>query len=203
MMEKKYKRKFFKNRKKTHFLKKKTPAFTSEKAKHSYFDKLFFRIFLSSFVLLAVILFSKYTKLDLKESVLNHANIVKITDKLVGKFKDSTVVPAANLTLYETIEYIDGVNIITNENYNGVNNFESGIIVKIKKTNGLYNVTIKGKDDILYTYIGLESIDHYLYKYLETNEIIGAAPYKNGKYQFKIKISKGNKHFSLYEIESE
>ena len=141
--------------------------------------------------------------MDVKTSLLDHINIIKYTDKIVGRNNSSEAQTVANLELYETIDYKDAQNNITSSDYNGVNVFESGIIVKIKKYDGLYEVTIKGKNDYLYIYKGLESIDHFMYKYVNTNEILGVSHYVDNKYHFTLEITKDNKFYSLYELEDD
>ena len=76
--------------------------------------------------------------------------------------------------------------------YQGVENFKAGVVVKIMRREGMYEVTVKGIDGYEYVYDNLETIDVNMYKFVKSGEIIGLPGSKNGKNFFRFYVySKG------------
>ena len=109
-------------------------------------------------------------------------------------------IPVDLITNYESIEYSNGINYITNKSFNGVSSACSGIVVRITKQNNLYNVTIKSEDDLEYTYGGLSSIDVSLYSYVVTNNTIGTAFFNDQNYSFTLEIKNDSTVYSLSNL---
>lgn len=183
-------RRYYKNKKKSKIV--------NEKLKKTYFDSLFIRFFLSSILLLIMVLLNTLFGTDIKSIINKNLNITKIGENIFSIFiekpTDSFV---SSTSQYEEILFDENSNIIKSISYNGVNNFQSGTVIKIEMQNNKYIVTIQTSNDYLYVYKNLESIDCQLYEYLETNESIGTSSYQNNQFLFVVDIIKDNKYYSL------
>lgn len=186
-------RKYYKNKKKSKIV--------NEKLKKTYFDSLFIRFFLSSILLLIMVLLNTLFSTDIKSIINKNLNITKVGENIFSIFiekpTDSFV---SSTSQYEEILFDENSNIIKSISYNGVNNFQSGTVIKIEMKNNKYIVTIQTSNDYLYVYKNLESIDCQLYEYLETNESIGTSSYQNNEFLFVVDIIKDNKYYSLYDL---
>lgn len=179
-----------------------------EKSKKTYFDKLFFRIFLSAITLFAIVGFDKYLIKEnyIKEEICSQMNILKFASFFNGIFGEGLFipspsdVPAVSASLYENVEYIDGVNHITSDSFDGVANMMPGVVVKIIKQHGLYEITVKGIDGREYCYGNLESIDYRLYSYVADEAFVGKAKFSEGKYNFILTIKEKGKFFNFYDL---
>lgn len=170
------------------------------KKKRSYFDKLYIRIFLSSLLLLILLGSKNLFNLNIFNTVNQNMNILPIVN-LFTKIYDIPEDIVVNITdNYEEIEYINGINYITNKSFNGVTIIKTGIVVKIEKLNDLYYVTIKSDDGIEYTYGNLTNLDVSIYSYVTANSTIGSALYIDDEYRFSLKIKDGNEECSLLEL---
>lgn len=183
-------RRYYKNKKKSKIV--------NEKLKKTYFDSLFIRFFLSSILLLIMVLLNTLFGTDIKSIINKNLNITKIGENIFSIFiekpTDSFV---SSTSQYEEILFDENSNIIKSISYNGVNNFQSGTVIKIEMKNNKYIVTIQTSNDYLYVYKNLESIECQLYEYLETNESIGTSSYQNNQFLFVVDIIKDNKYYSL------
>lgn len=150
----------------------------------TFFDKLFYRIFLSSLVLLTYVgmerIFNYFTvDFNLSTYLMENINFIKVIKKFnntIYKFiDDDLLIDVYSVDFYSNVSYYNGVNQVKLENSNSVNNLVSGYVVKIEKNDDLYSVTIKGIDGLEYQFIGLTSIDIIMYQYLEAGQIIGVA----------------------------
>ncbi len=174
---------------------------TNNKKKYNYISKLFFRIFLSTIILLGFILIERYSKTDnvIKNKLttnINFLKIVKNANKIFGNLIDlDNNLLVDNNTFYDEIEYVNDTNVIKNYTFDGCYNFTSGVITKITKENNLYKVTITGIDDFDYVYSNLESIDYSLYSYIEEGAIIGKAKRNNDFYEIKLNVIKDGKYY--------
>lgn len=168
------------------------------KIKRTYFDSLYTRFFLSSIILLLIVLLNILFGIDVKHKINENLNITKIGYKLLSSFltpnNDELV---ATIELYDSYSYDGNKNIITSSSYNGVNNFVSGTVIKIAKKDNLYSVTIQTIDDYIYTYSMLTNIECHLYQYLEENELIGTSNYLLNKHTFYLDITNNNKSYSI------
>lgn len=186
-------RRYYKNKKKSKIV--------NEKLKKTYFDSLFIRFFLSSILLLIMVLLNTLFGTDIKSIINKNMNITKVGENIFSIFiekpTDSFV---SSTSQYEEILFDENSNIIKSISYNGVNNFQSGTVIKIEMKNNKYIVTIQTSNDYLYVYKNLESIDCQLYEYLETNESIGTSSYQNNQFLFVVDIIKDNKYYSLNNL---
>ncbi len=173
-----------------------------KKRKLNYIDKLFLRIFLSSLLILTLILFD-YSKI-FKDN-LNFLKIAKIFNGNFGNFMTLKIEEHAYAsTTYDEVFYdpITKVNTVYNYGFDGITNLENGIVTKIyHKQNGYYDITIKGYDGYNYTYYDLESIDFRIYSFVSNEAIIGAASYdeKMKCYSFKLTIEKEGVYYDYYQ----
>lgn len=150
----------------------------------TFFDKLFFRIFLSSILLLMIVGVDKVCSMynsnfNINMYLTENINFIKILkgfNNTVFKFIDEdTLKEVYDVDFYSNVSYSDGVNQIKLVDSNGVNNLVSGYVIKIEKNNKTYNIYIKGIDGLDYCFIGLSSIDVSIYEYVEAGEILGLA----------------------------
>lgn len=177
--------------------------------KYNYVTKLFFRIFLSSILLLLFVVVDKISyssnkKYVGKNLINKNWNILKITGTINTLFGEFIIIkddlPVDSFTMYDNIEYVDGTNLITNVNFEGVYSCESGVVTKIKKDdNNKYTITIQSMDDIVYEYSNLENIDFSIYNYVAKGEIIGSSTKEQEVFKFKLVISKDNERYSFYD----
>ena len=174
----------------------------SKKNKSNYITKLFFRIFLSSLILLFLVTISpKELKNKIKEDV-SFLKFVKTFNSLFGEiiiFENDELVDST--IFYDYIEYKNEMNYIKNDSFDGVYNFSNGIVTKIiKNDNETYTISIITEDDYLFTYYDLSSFDYRLYEYVNKGEIIGKTRDQNNSYNYKIKITKDGKNYDYFEI---
>ena len=176
----------------------------------TFFDKLFYRIFLSSLVLLTYVgmerIFNYFTvDFNLSTYLMENINFIKVIKKFnntIYKFiDDDLLIDVYSVDFYSNVSYYNGVNQVKLENSNSVNNLVSGYVVKIEKNDDLYSVTIKGIDGLEYQFIGLTSIDIIMYQYLEAGQIIGVANFDKvyGIYFFDLIIKDKEEVFSYFE----
>lgn len=190
---------FKKKQSKIHRIKKRK-SFKNENKK-TYFDKLYIRIFLSSILLFLLISAKNIFKLDLVNHLNSNINVIPILNLFTNIYEFNHKDLEVNLTTnYENINYLEGVNYITNESFNGVSSAATGIVIKINKIDDLYYVTIKSENNLEYTYGGLSSIDVSLYSYVVVNNIIGSAQTINNHYTFTIEIKDKDNVYSLLTL---
>lgn len=183
--------------------------FEKKKVHQNYVSRLFFRIFLSSLILLTFVVTDRITLKKTGEGFFtsmiqknwNFLKMTKVFNSLFGDFipidGDKDVY---NATIYDTVVYENGINHVTNHSFSGVTNLTGGVITKIKKEkDNTYTITIQGSDDYMYTYSKLTSLDYHIYNYIDAGSIIGLAGEENGRYIFDLKIEKEGKAYDFYE----
>lgn len=172
------------------------------KKKKKYLDSLFVRIFLSSIILLMIVITNG--SLNTKTYLLKMSNLtslVKEFNKGIGNVLPITeVIPVFSSEIYEQVTYDGKVNHIVNTSFDGVSSLTSGIITKINKKDGIYQITIQATDGRIYLYSGLTSFDYYIYAYLNAESILGLATKEEGTYKFEVTITEGDKTYSIYEV---
>ena len=174
------------------------------KLEYTFFDKLFLKIFLSSFLLLSISIIEK-TKLDnyINKELHSSFNLIYIIDlfnhKIINIDSDK-LEEVYSSSFYEYVIYENNVNRVYNGS-NEVKNLISGYVIKIEKDKELYNVVIKSIDGLEYKYCNLESINVRMYEYVEHNKILGSSCYNEIKlkYEFLLVISDYNKYYNYYE----
>lgn len=180
-----------------------------KKIHYNYVSKLFFRIFLSSLILLMLIVTDRVSYKKNKTNIIDtnirkNWNFLKMTNvfnTLFGQFfKIDNIVNVYHANVYDNVKYDNHINYITNHSFSGVTNLTSGIITRIKKEkDGTYTITIQGNDDFIYTYGKLTSIDYYIYNYIDASDIIGLASAEDNKYYFTLIIEKEGVYYDFYE----
>lgn len=171
--------------------KKHNPKIKLEKRKKKLIDKLFIQIFLSSFVLLLLVIFNKYNFMDFNNKIQKNINFTILTKQVNLLLNDTEKVN--NEITFELVNYHNNENTFVST-FNGVSAITEGVVTKIEKNNGLYNITILSSDDYEYTYYGLESTSCYLYEYITQGKIIGNVNFDQ-KYQYKVSIYKDGKYY--------
>ena len=120
-------RKYYKHKKKNQ------NKVTNTKLKKSYFDSLYTRFFLSSLLLLVMVLLNMIFNINIKYYINTNYNFTKIGYNLLSGFiekKTDTLV--SSIDLYEKHSYENNLNILESSSYNGVNCFKEGTIIKIE-----------------------------------------------------------------------
>ena len=183
---------------------------TTQKAKRTYFDKLFLRIFLGALLLLTVVGFDRFIFSDsryIQNRLSEHMNVLKFASIFNGVFGDGLFIPspadipAVSTSLYSQVSYENNQNIIQDDSFSGVYNAVPGVVVRISKNNEKkYTITIKGIDDRTYHYGNLTSIDFSIYSYVAEKVIIGKASQAGDSYLFTLIIEEKGKPLSFYEI---
>lgn len=172
-----------------------------KKQQKTFFDKLYIRIFLSSILLLFLLLTKNIFKINEVNIINNHMNIFPLIQLFTNVYdfnnKDLQVDLSTN---YEYINYKNGINYITNESFNGVNAASTGIVVKISKHKNIYSVTIKDENEFEYIYDGLNNLDVSLYSYVLVNDVIGSVESIDSCFRYTITINKNDKTYSLLNI---
>lgn len=172
-----------------------------KKQQKTFFDKLYIRIFLSSILLLLLLLTKNIFKINEVDRINNHMNIFPLIQLFTNVYdfnnKDLQVDLSTN---YEYINYKNGINYITNESFNGVNSASTGIVVKITKHKNIYSVTIKDENEFEYIYDGLNNLDVSLYSYVLVNDVIGSVESIDSCFRYTITINKNDKTYSLLNI---
>lgn len=108
-----------------------------------------------------------------RKTIEKNTNFIKIANIFNSIFGNFIPIDGGNdvlvdaTTLYGSINYVEGINYIDNNSFEGVYNFEAGIIIKkTKDKDGLYTITVLSQDNICYTYIGLTTCNFNLYSYV-------------------------------------
>ena len=172
-----------------------------KKQQKTFFDKLYIRIFLSSILLLLLVLSKNIFKINDISMINNHMNIFPLIQLFTNVYELNNKDLQVNLsTNYESIKYQNGINYITNESFNGVNSASTGIVVKINKNDNVYSITIKDEKVFEYTDKGLINLDVSLYCYVLGNDVIGSVENKDNYFSYTITITKNNNFYSLLNI---
>ena len=174
-----------------------------------FIDKLFYQIFLSTLLLLFLVLCSNNDAIKkvINNSMNKQISFTKIAYNLTNLFP-SFIEPIGEVTVYNSIIYDNvtfdkGTNKVINYSFNGVINLCDSVVMKIyKNENGLYEVHTVNKDGYTYIYKNLESVDVNIYSYLKNETIIGSSSYVslNNYYKFELVIEKDNMRYNFYEM---
>ena len=97
------------------------------------------------------------------------------------------------------MEYKNGVNYVSNSSTSAVESLVDGVVIKIEKANNLYSVYIQSIDDVIYEFRNLESIDVFIYSYVNQKDVIGKAIYDDVYYRFELLINKDNEYLNYYD----
>lgn len=184
-------------------MKSKSKLLNKKKPKN-YITKLFFRIFLSSLLLLFLIIFDNHLikKSIIKNELNKNINFLKYFKNInsqfgnIINFKDVTNVD--NLVTYDEIRYNNNTNYLTNYTFDGCYSISEGVITKIYKDEGLYQITVKGIDDCEYIYDNLESVDLNIYNYVLKGTILGKIKRTNNYYQTSLIIVKEGFYYDYF-----
>lgn len=187
-----------------------TSSETKRKIHYNYVTKLFFRIFLSSIVLLALVISNRTITFSdgftfREKTIERNWNFMKLAgtfNTLFGNFLPKDIDQVVYQTdIYERVVFHQGLNYVENTTFNGVKNLTSGVVSCIKKEkDGTYSITIQSIDDFEYTYKGLKSSDVQIYSYVSSESILGLAQEDNGTYTFVVKIQKDGKVYDFYDM---
>ncbi len=115
---------------------------------------------------------------NLKDKISENINVLKIIKIINGNSKNIEVIKLEGLEDVAVSsdlivkEEIDGGYRYYPEEYAGVVNQASGVVINIKY-NGYYTVTILDCFDNTYTYSNLMDFDHKIYEYIKADEILG------------------------------
>ena len=140
------------------------------------------RLFIAISLLFVIVFLDHNEKVnydDVKAKLSENINILEIIKYINGSSEYMDVIKiegidevAVSSDIIEK-EEIDGGFRYYPEEYQGVINEASGVIVNIKY-NGRYTITILDSFDNVYTYSNLTSFDYHIYEYIQAEEIIGS-----------------------------
>ncbi len=183
---------------------------TKRKIQYNFITKLFLRIFLSSFILLMLIVANKVTMLKKNYKITEltlekNWNFLKLVTTFNGLFGEFIVInndkQVSMASLYDEIVYQDNINHIYNYQFDAGYCLASGVITKITKDkNNLYTITIQTQDDFVYEYRNLSSFDYHIYNYVEVGSILGLSQNLNDKYTYDLVIQKGDQFYEYNNI---
>lgn len=189
---------------------KKLSDSSKKKIRNNFVTKLFLRIFLSTFILLCLVIIDKVSisvqNVKLSENTirknLNFLKMVTLFNGMFGEFiiiDDDLNVDSSNL--YDQVRYQNNINYVVNDNFSGVVSSASGVVTKIIKHNDdTYAITLEASDGFEYTYDGLITIDFSIYNYIGKGTIIGLAKTQDEKYTFELIIKKDGKYYDFYQM---
>ena len=175
--------------------------------KQNFVTKLFFRIFLSSVILLlACVIDAKISKKNnaLKEYTLNtNINLSKPTlflNSILGNYlnidKDLNV---STNNDFEELSYENNKIMMVGESVNAVKAISGGIVIKKITEDNLYIILIQDASGYLFEYSNLIDCNVDLYTYITTDEIIGVAKYSDNQYSYLLTINKEGEYYSYQE----
>ena len=180
-----------------------------KKSEKTYFDKLFMKIFLSSFIVLLIVITNNlYLNKKINFNVINKINtninaikILSLFNDSVFKFIENDVVDVYSSDVYDEVRYENNINYIRNYSLNYVRNLVSGYVVRIINDKAGYTIVIKGIDDLEYTFSGMKQINVKMYQYVDENTILGLTNYneKTKAYEFILIIKEEDRFYSFYD----
>ncbi len=186
---------------------------TDEAKRHirqNYVTKLFFRIFLSSLILLMCVIYDSVLAKNnktIKEYLINtNINFSKPTlflNSMLGNYLNiDEEQEVSGVKDFSLIDYKNNTNLMIGTTFNGVKVICGGIVTKIVNIDNNLYVTVLGSDGYTYIYGGLESTDFELYSYVDTNEILGLANNVNNNYSFNLQIYKDGEYYNYQEYQN-
>jgi hypothetical protein len=169
-------------------------------------DRFLYKLLICMVLLFGLVLLDRINLLKLEEArkpFSEHLNILPFLKRInKGGFllpvEFTEHVSTTTYQTYKNSQVITNGRLIVLDDYQGVENYKAGVVVKIVKEEGMYQVTVKGIDGYEYVYDNLESIDVNIYKYLESGEIIGAPGSKNGKNFFRFYVYSEGEPIDLF-----
>lgn len=167
----------------------------------SIVDKFLYKLAIVSFLLFSVVGLHKLKIInyhDLQDSLGNNINFLKMVDSINGEasliYINLDDVESVNSNLVKTKSIDDGVRVLL-ESYEAVEAVELGIVIKIDEN----KVYILDKNDNMFIYNKLTSIDVNLYQIVRKNEIIGMATKdKNNNNYYDLYVKKDNKNIEWF-----
>lgn len=173
----------------------------TNKKKLRIIDKIFYKIFLSTLVLIGLLVFDESINFNKNINITKFISISSfLLPKEYNNLIDKEVYQNSD---YDNLIYSNNINQITNYSFNGVTSLTDGVIVKITKNeNELYEVYVQTIDDYVYCYSNLRSFDKGIYSFIKSGTILGSSYFDNERkcYNYEIIISKNKEFFALYEM---
>jgi hypothetical protein len=164
----------------------------------NYIDRFLYKLLIGTILLLIFVFLDKIKVIsleDVQRPLSEHINVLPALELLNGKegkilpIEITDQVSSTTYQVYYNAQIITNGRLVLINEFQGVENYKAGVIVKIYKNNdNSYEVTVKGLDNFLYVYDHLETVDLNIYKYVKSGEIIGLPANKDGKtfYRFYI-----------------
>lgn len=173
----------------------------------NFLDRFCYKLLIGTFILFVIILldfFSIVNYQELRKKLSTNINILSVVKVFNGEdsaldildMDDSIQVSA---DAYDEIVDIKNGKMIVLGNYNAVEVYKIGIVVKIvKESNETYTVTVKGLDGLDYKYAKLKSIDCHLYKLVKSGDILGLPSMSNDKNYFHLYVTRNGKTIDVF-----
>lgn len=196
-------------------LKKRKKDKRDKAKKTNIIDKIFKRVFLSSLLLLTLVLLDN-SNLKIKKSIkylINHnINFMKIGNLFSGSL--GIWVPNENdITVFYKNSYdfvkFDAdhkVNNVYLYSTDGVKPLTSGIVTKItRNSDNTYNIYVTDSNGITYGYLNLISYDFHIYSFVSPENIIGLAKYDQNEtvFTFNLTIEEKGEYYDFNEKTSD
>ena len=157
----------------------------------NYIDRFLYKLLIGTILLLIFVFLDKIKVIsleDVQRPLSEHINVLPALELLNGKegkilpIEITDQVSSTTYQVYYNAQIITNGRLVLINEFQGVENYKAGVIVKIYKNNdNSYEVTVKGLDNFLYVYDHLETVDLNIYKYVKIGEIIGLPANKDGK----------------------
>lgn len=179
----------------------------NERDYYNIWEKFIGKFFIGMILLVTVTLLDKLSIVSfdsIKSELSENINILKIIKSVNGTISfipiDATETINVSSNSYSKIKKVDDKYRISLGNYEAVENYKDGIIIrKYQNEDGNIQITILGLDDIEYTYSGLTNCDLPIYKFLKSGEIIGKATNNNNENYFYIEGRNGLNKINLFD----
>mgnify|MGYP003835037465 CR=1 FL=1 len=163
----------------------------------NFIDRFLYKLVICTFLLISVVFLDKIKVLKIERlqvPLSQHLNILPALqfldrDGILLPLEITDQVSSSTYQVYQNAEIITNGRLITLADFQGVENYKPGVVVRIyKDKDNTYEVTVKGIDGFEYCYNHLETVDVNIYKYLKSGDIIGLPATKDGKnfYRFYI-----------------
>ena len=143
-----------------------------------YIDRFIYRLFIGFIVLLSICLLDKFNKIeiiDYQNKLKENIKILNVVSSINGKLNIINLGKGEEITVsseYSNILVTDERTKIVTSTYEGIRNYNAGVVIKIVNDN-TYTVFIESIDGEIYEYSNIDNINVHIYQYIKSNEIIG------------------------------
>lgn len=147
---------------------------------NTYINKFIYRLFICFFLLFIICVLDKYEYINIKDyqvKINKNIRILNVVNLVNGKLNIIDLGHGDEVAVskdYNSIIITEIKTKINTSEYDGIKNYNAGVVTKIVKDD-TYTIFIESIDGNIYEYSNLDTINTNIYKYIKTNEIIGAS----------------------------